>query len=255
MPYESSRRDERDALHSEHSLFLSTSSTLGEVKPEVILNNVSLRTPAGEDLIQNLDLVVDRGTSVIIIGPSGCGKSSLLRTIAGLWEPSQVNIYLPGKSTPMFLPQNVYIPDVTMEDNTLKSQLLFPNENFINIPDAKLIKALQRVNLHHLMKEKGIYTTGNWRSQLSGGEKQRLTMARLLITKPEIAFLDESTSALDPENERRTYEALRRRKATYISVGHKMELKKYHSHILELKNNGDCDFYESPEYQEAGSKH
>merc|ERR1711964_521127 len=86
--------------------------------------------------------------------------------------------------------------------------------------------------------------------QLSGGEKQRLAMARLLIAKPKIAFLDESTSTLDPMNEKRLYMALQQRKATYISIGHKVELRKYHSHILELKPEGAWDFYPSPAFQD-----
>merc|ERR1712096_259773 len=144
----------------------SRRGSLGEIKPEVILNNVSLRTPAGEDLIQNLDLVVDRGTSVIIIGPSGCGKSSLLRAIAGLWEPSQGNIYLPGNHTPMFLPQSVYIPDIPLKDNTLQAQLLFPREGAQVVWTGEcLVKVLKLVNLGHLMKSSmGILTTGKWGS-------------------------------------------------------------------------------------------
>merc|ERR1711900_60208 len=98
--------------------------------------------------------------------------------------------------------------------------------------------------------DQGVYTTGNWRKMLSGREKQRLAMARLLLAKPQVAFLDEATSALDQANEARLYKALQHRNATYISVGHKMELRKYHSHILELKPEGEWDFYESPEYEE-----
>merc|ERR1712118_126051 len=99
----------------------------------------------------------------------------------------------------------------------------------------------------------GILTTGKWRERLSGGEKQRLAMARLLIARPKIAFLDESTSALDPENERKLYQELQSRKATYISVGHKVELKKYHSHILELSAGGKWDFYPSPQFSDMES--
>merc|ERR1711964_475324 len=187
-------------------------------KPEVILQNCSLTTPSGQPLVQNLNLVVDRGTSVIIIGPSGVGKSSLLRAIAGLWEPTSGNISLPGNHTPMFLPQNVYIPDIPLEDNTLQMQLLFPREGAQAIYQGEcLVRVLKMVNLGRLVKpEHGILTTGKWREQLSGGEKQRLAMARLLIARPKIAFLDESTSALDPENERRLYKELQSRKATYI---------------------------------------
>jgi len=223
----------------------------GSVKPEVVLDDVCLSTPNGKfKLVQHLNLVVERSTSVIVIGPSGCGKSSLLRAISGLWEPTSGCISLPGNNTPMFLPQNVYIPDIPLKDNTLQAQLLFPRDGAqVMCKGESLEKMLGVVNLGHLINpEMGILTTGKWREQLSGGEKQRLAMARLLIANPKIAFLDESTSALDPTNESKLYRALQARKATYISVGHKVELKKYHSHILELQPGGKWDFYPSPEY-------
>merc|ERR1711964_614550 len=195
----------------------------GSVVPEVVLNDVCLSTPDGKfKLSQHLNLVVDRSTSVIIIGASGCGKSSLLRAISGLWEPTSGCISLPGNHTPMFLPQSVYIPDIPLEDNTLQAQLLFPRDAAqLMWKGDSLEKYLKIVNLGHLINpEMGILTTGKWREQLSGGEKQRLAMARLLIANPKIAFLDESTSALDPVNESKLYKALQARKATYISVGH-----------------------------------
>jgi len=222
-------------------------------RPEIIIQNCSLEAPGGQPLVQKLNLVVQAGTSVMIMGPSGVGKSSLLRAIAGLWEPKTGSITLPGNNVPMFLPQNVYIPDIAIEHNSLRAQLLFPNEA-VQIENEALESVLTEVLLGHLMKPKeGINTTGDWRKRLSGGEKQRIAMARLLLVKPRIAFLDEATSALDDANEARLYRALEERNATYISVGHKMELKKYHSHILELKPGGVWDFYPSSDF-ELGSR-
>jgi len=219
--------------------------------PDVIIRACSLETPDGTPLVQDLNLVVCKGTSVVIMGPSGVGKSSLLRAIAGLWEPKDGCITLPGNNTPMFLPQNVYIPDIPLKDNSLRAQLLFPRE--AQQHSEKVMESVVRkcVNLGHLMApDQGVYTTGNWRKMLSGGEKQRLAMARLLLAKPQVAFLDEATSALDPENEARLYKALQHRNATYISVGHKVELRKYHTHILELLPKGEWKFYESKEFEE-----
>merc|ERR1712098_328376 len=165
---------------------------------------------------------------------------------AGIWELQSGEISLPPKKAIMFLPQNVYIPDIPLESNTLRGQILFP-QTLSAVSDSEIENVLNKVNLGHLMSDLGAHTKGDWRAQLSGGEKQRIAMARLLITKPTVAFLDEATSALDEANERNLYEALQLRGATYISVGHKAGLRKYHSHILELKAGGEWGFSESPE--------
>merc|ERR1711964_165571 len=83
---------------------------------------------------------------------------------------------------------------------------------------------------------------------LSGGERQRIVMARLLITKPRMAFLDEATSALDIDNGRCLFEALQATGATYITVAHKPELRTYHSHVLELLPRGEYKFYPCSEF-------
>merc|ERR1712000_444175 len=188
------------AVSTSGTLPLSTkSSDNGDMRPEIIIQDCSIATPTGKMLVQNLNLIVQNGTSVVIMGPSGVGKSSLLRAIAGLWEPKTGAITLPGNNTPMFLPQNVYIPDIPIEQNSLRAQLLFPREA-AQIEEEVMERALSKcVNLGHLMKPGlGIHTTANWRKNLSGGERQRLAMARLLLAKPHVAFLDEATSALDP---------------------------------------------------------
>merc|ERR1711964_95371 len=116
--------------------------------------------------------------------------------------------------------------------------------------DEELISTLKAVNLAHLMTEEGVYTCQDWRKQLSGGEKQRLAMARLLLAQPKMAFLDESTSALDDANESLLYSSLQKDKASYVSVGHRKELLKFHSHILELSQGGKWEVRPSPQYKE-----
>merc|ERR1711964_747053 len=108
---------------------------------------------------------------------------------------------------------------------------------------------LRKVNMAHMMTSLGLYSCDDWRKRLSGGEKQRLAMARLLLARPKMAFLDEATSALDADNERLLYETLQARGATYVSVGHKAELFKYHSHVLELQKGGSWVFRRSEVFQ------
>lgn len=205
------------------------------------LSDVCLHIPGTDNkLVQNLSFIAPHGYSLIIVGPSGVGKSSLLRAICGLWKISSGSISLPNKESLMFLPQNVYIPDIPLEENTLRGQLLFPHTHLL-IDEKEMEQVIRSVNLHHLMGALGVYTCEDWRKRLSGGEKQRLAMARLLLAKPKVAFLDEATSALDSDNEQRLYANLQARGATYVSVGHKKELLKYHSYILELFPGGKWD--------------
>merc|ERR1711964_254466 len=143
----------------------------------------------------------------------------------------------------MFLPQNPYIPELPLEKNSLRTQLLFPRVHG-GSSDAELEQVLTRVNLGHLMGSEGVHTCDDWRKRLSGGEKQRLAMARILLAKPKMAFLDEATSALDSENEKLLYRTLQQNGSTYVSVGHKQELFRYHSHVLELQHGGAWNFRE-----------
>jgi len=213
--------------------------------------NVSLSTPGSytQRLVRGLNMTIEPGASVIIVGPSGVGKSSLMRAICGLWQPDKGCIRIPSNIDPMFLPQQPYIPDISVERNTLRRQMCFPKQ-VSDMTDKEMMQILGRVNLIHLIESgKGLDTTSDWRSRLSGGEKQRLAMARLLIAKPQMAFLDEATSALDSANERRLYQEMANRGATYISIGHKKELLKFHKYVLELKPNGGWDFRKSEHYK------
>lgn len=213
------------------------------------IENLSLSVPRTNiKLVQNLSLKVEKGKSLLIIGPSGCGKSSLLRSVCGLWQAQTGQIHMPEQKNLMFLPQNAYIPEIPLEQNTLRAQLMFPR-TFVTNTDQELIDTLKKVNLAHMMGSDGVYTCRDWRKQLSGGEKQRLAMARLLLAAPKMAFLDESTSALDDDNEALLYKKLQDDKASYVSVGHRKELLKYHTHILELSPGGKWDLRASPLYK------
>merc|ERR1712096_38038 len=213
------------------------------------IDNLCLQIPGTHHkLVQNLNLNVTKGKSLLIVGPSGVGKSPLLRAVCGLWPAHSGKIQMPEQENLMFLPQNAYIPQIPLEQNTLKAQLLFPRA-FATNTDEEMNNTLKMVNLSHLMtEERGLYTCQDWRKQLSGGEKQRLAMARLLLAEPKMAFLDESTSALDDANEALLYNTLQKDKASYVSVGHRKELVKYHSHILELSPGGKWELRPSPQY-------
>merc|ERR1712096_258992 len=158
------------------------------------------------------------------------------------------HISMPCHDDLMFLPQNAYIPQIPLDQNTLRAQLLFPR-TFANNKDEEVIEVLKQVNLFHMVGSKGVYTTNDWRKQLSGGEKQRLAMARLLLATPKMAFLDESSSALDDVNEKLLYSTLQNQDSSYVSVGHRKELLRYHSHVLELSPGGGWAVRPSAQFQ------
>ncbi|MBW4505568.1 MAG: ATP-binding cassette domain-containing protein [Scytonematopsis contorta HA4267-MV1] len=224
---------------------LSASSTQQEVDniietveaENIAVENVTLQTPNYEQvLVRDLSFSVETSTGMVIVGSSGTGKSSLLRAIAGLWKSGTGRIVRPNLEEILFLPQNPYLIL-----GTLREQLLYPNRNN-QITDSELEEILQQVNLHYLLTRVGSFDTEQyWENVLSLGEQQRLIFARVLVTRPRYVIIDEATSALDLENEDNLYQLLQQTEATFISVGHRESLLKYHQWILELTGESNWE--------------
>jgi vitamin B12/bleomycin/antimicrobial peptide transport system ATP-binding/permease protein len=201
---------------------------------QVALEGVTLRTPGNERvLIADLSVDVTPQHGLVIVGASGGGKSSVLRAIAGLWRAGSGTIHRPNLERMLFLPQRPY-----MIWGTLREQLQYPNLS-AEVDDAALTAVLQQANLPDLLQRcGGLDTKLDFAKVLSVGEQQRLAVARVLLSRPEVAVLDEATSALDVENEAKLYAALRSTSTTLISVTHHPSLLKYHSQVLELVGDG-----------------
>ena len=227
-------------------------------------------------LLRSVNLQIERNQSLLIVGPSGCGKSSLLRVMAGLWNDGSGKVIRPHLKRCLFLPQKPYIPNLPIEFNTLRNQLLFPkfidDEAILrssissnpmedgtermqpfNVLDQDILNVLERVNLQHLSSysdvENGtasslLYCKADWASCLSVGEQQRLAIGRCLISKPDMIFVDEATSALDSKNEELMYGALRDLNLPMVSVGHHCGLANYHDFILRFLRDGAWELAE-----------
>lgn len=196
------------------------------------LRHLTLKTPDYKTiLIKDVSLAVPPGEGLVIVGASGVGKSSLLRAIAGLWHSGSGVIFRPKLEQMLFLPQRPY-----MILGSLRDQLLYPSS--VLIDDEQLLELLKQVNLPNLATRfGGLNAVEDWSKVLSLGEQQRLAFARLLLTQPIYAFLDEATSALDGKNEELLYQHLKDSSITFVSVGHRPTLLKYHQQVLELSSD------------------
>lgn len=167
------------------------------------LDRVSVSTPSitnPRELVYDVSLKVERGGRLLVAGPSGTGKSSLIRAIAGLWTVGSGVVTRPADV--FFLPQR---PFCTL--GNLRENLIYPKSiEDDDVPsDAELLRFLDIVDLHNLplRMEGGLSAMCDWGDTLSLGEQQRLSFARLLISKPSLAVIDEGSSALDLDSEKR----------------------------------------------------
>ncbi|MBV8930838.1 MAG: ABC transporter ATP-binding protein/permease [Mycobacteriaceae bacterium] len=199
----------------------------------VQLRRVEVRTPAGDRLIDPLDVHLDRGETMVVTGPSGAGKTTLLRSLAQLWPYATGTLRRPdGSNEVMFLSQMPYVPL-----GNLRAVVSYPAEPG-EIPDDRLREVLTKVSLPHCINR--LNQVQDWAKVLSPGEQQRIAFARILLTKPKAVFLDESTSALDEGLEYTLYQLLRSElpDCIVVSVSHRSTVEQHHEHELELLGTG-----------------
>jgi putative ATP-binding cassette transporter len=189
---------------------------------------LAVALPDGTPLLTGLDLAVPQGARVLVKGPSGSGKSTLLRAIAGIWPHARGSVALPADA--MFIPQRPYFPD-----GTLRDALAYP-EPAARYTDEALQAALREALLPQLQDR--LDEPDAWSQKLSGGEQQRLAIARVLLKKPAWIFADEATSALDPQAEQNLYAKLAARAQAgaggLLSIAHRPAVAGFHDKVWEL---------------------
>ena len=199
----------------------------------VEFDGVEVRTPDGDPLVDQLDVRLESGESLVITGQSGSGKTTLLRSLAELWPYASGTLRCPdGDNETMFLSQLPYVPL-----GTLRTVVCYPNEP-TDISDETLHDTLTRVALAPLSDR--LDEVRDWAKVLSPGEQQRVAFARILLTKPRAVFLDESTSALDQGLEHALYQLLRNElpETVVVSVSHRSAVERFHDQQLELLGGG-----------------
>jgi energy-coupling factor transporter ATP-binding protein EcfA2 len=199
----------------------------------VQLVNVSVRVPRSDhELVRGLSLSIPG--NVLFMGPSGCGKSSVLRAIAGLW-PADGHINTPevGPGGLCFLSQRPY-----MSPGSLRQNIAYPSED--RISDVDVHRLLTMAGLTDLvMRLTSFDEVLDWTNILSLGEQQRVAFARCFRMMPRVVILDESTSALDSENETLLYQTLRSLQICFVSVAHRLQLKQYHDQLVIFDGHGN----------------
>ncbi len=194
---------------------------------QVIFENLTVKSPTGTALIDNLNVSLPQGSTLLIQGKSGLGKTTLLRTIAGLWAYSSGTITRPKNA--LFLSQKPYLPQGRLID-----AVFYPDVAPSDVNTDELVALLNKVQLGHLADK--LLQEHDWTHILSLGEQQRLAFARLILHRPNAAFLDEASASMDEGLEDAMYRLLASElpSTTIISVGHRSTLLKYHKQQLQV---------------------
>ncbi|GBQ30328.1 ABC transporter ATP-binding protein/permease [Acidiphilium acidophilum] len=200
--------------HARYAAELASNPRRGS---ELVVDDLSLDLPDGRHLLDAHHLTITPGTPLAITGASGSGKSTLFRALAGIWPFGRGRITRPAGLT-MFLPQKPYFPL-----GSLKRAVAYPRQEY-DVADESVRAALADVGLGALGGQ--LEHVDNWTLRLSGGEQQRLALARALIARPDWLFLDEALSALDSAAASTLFAMLRDRlPATQIvSISHQNDI-------------------------------
>ncbi|GAA6014670.1 hypothetical protein JCM11491_000188 [Sporobolomyces phaffii] len=212
----------------------------GVTNAEVEFDKVPIVAPApgvargGEELVHDLSVKIKAGEHLLIAGGNGTGKTAISRVLAGLWPVFEGTVRRPDDSEIMFLPQRPYL-----SSGSLRDQIIYPHSypDFLETgkTDEDLLKILERAHLGYIPdREGGLDSRKEWKDLLSGGEKQRMGMARLFYHLPKFAVLDECTSAVSTDVEGSMYQHAKDVGITLITISHRPSLFKHHMFLLHL---------------------
>lgn len=194
--------------------------------------------------LQNISLMIRQGETVAFVGPSGAGKSTLINLICRFYDVTQGTIEVDGQSLPSLklndwrdrialVSQHVHIFNTTIAENIAYGRL--------DATDTEIIDAAKQANAHEFiceLPEAYDTTVGDRGIRLSGGQCQRLAIARAILRDPDILILDEATNALDSLSENLIQDALYRlsQNRTVLIIAHRLSTIKHANQIVVLKD-------------------
>ncbi|MBV9578979.1 MAG: ABC transporter ATP-binding protein/permease [Chloroflexi bacterium] len=196
----------------------------------VSAEKLELALPDGRVVVPDLSLTVEPGERVLISGPTGVGKSTLFRALAGIWPFGRGEVHVPRDAHLLFLPQRPYLPIASLRDVAL-----YPASSAsAKIDDAAIRETLEAVGLGAFADR--LDAEDNWSLQMSGGEQQRLAIARAILQRPDWLFLDEATAALDDDSEQQLYTLLKCRlpETAIVSIAHRKGVADFHTRHITL---------------------
>jgi putative ATP-binding cassette transporter len=195
----------------------------------LLVEELAVGLPNGQEIVRLAEFSIEPGERVLVSGPSGAGKTSLFRALGGVWPFGSGSIRVPQGASVLVLPQRSYMPL-----GTLRGALAYPGTTD-QFTAEEIEDVLKAVGLGAFTAQ--LDETAYWADKLSGGEQQRLSIARALLQKPQWLLLDEATGALDEASEAALYHLMIERLpgTAIVSIGHRASLAPFHQRFFALK--------------------
>lgn len=216
---------------------------IGELRDGIRFENVSFRYGSeGEDVLSGIDLTINKGEVVAIVGPTGTGKTTLINLIPRFYDPTDGRILIDGadlrEATFQSLRRQIGIvtQDSILFNDSVNANIAYSMKN---VPQEDIVRAARQAFAHGFVEKmpEGYNTVvGDRGFRLSGGEKQRLAIARAILKNAPILILDEATSQLDSESEKYVQEALDElmKGRTVVAIAHRLSTIQKADKILVL---------------------